>query len=161
MKTSEPLPPLWRCPKCGAQFVSANMSHSCGRFRLEDLFAGRDPQAFSLFEKFKRMVEACGPVVMIPQKTRLVFMVRMRFAAVYPRKSSLRVGLVLSRRLAPSRRIDKVIEYAPQCIGHELTITSAGDLDATIQRWLRAAYDVGTQKGFVRRGHAARRRPLR
>ena len=115
---------------------------------------------FRLYEKLARMVAACGPVVMIPQKTRLVFMVRMRFAAVYPRKSSLRVGLVLGHRLDGDPRIDKVIEYAPRCIGHELKITSAGDLDATLQRWLRAAYDVGAQKDFVRRGKAARRRPL-
>jgi hypothetical protein len=63
------LPPLWRCPKCGAQFVSANMWHSCGRFRVEDLFTKCEPQVFELYRRFKRMVERCGPVVEIPQKT--------------------------------------------------------------------------------------------
>ena len=77
--------------------------------------------------------------------------------AVYPRKSSLSAGLVLGQRLDPDRRIDKVIEYTPHCIGHEIKITSAGDLDATVQRWLRQAYDVGAQRDFVRRGNAARR----
>ena len=48
------LPPLWKCPKCGAKFKT--------------------------FQKFKRMEESCGPATMIPQKTRVVFMVRMRFA---------------------------------------------------------------------------------
>jgi hypothetical protein len=88
--TREALPPLWTCPKCSAQFVSANMWHSCGRRSVEDLFARSDPHVFKLYLKFKRMVEGCGPVTMIPQKTRLVFMVRMRFAGFTVRKSGLR-----------------------------------------------------------------------
>ena len=38
------------------------------------------------------MVKACGAVTIVPLKTRLVFMVRTRFAGVYPRKSYLRAG---------------------------------------------------------------------
>lgn len=97
------LPPLWACPKCGARFVSANMWHSCGRFRVEDLFARSEPHVFALYRRFKRMVERCGPVIEIPQKTRLVYMVRMRFAGFTVRKSGLRVGLILTRRLPPIR----------------------------------------------------------
>jgi hypothetical protein len=36
-------PPLWACPKCGARFASANLSHSCGRFDRDALFARSDP----------------------------------------------------------------------------------------------------------------------
>ena len=89
------LPPLWTCPKCGAKFVSAHMWHSCGRYRLDDLFARSEPHVFKLFQRFRRMVEACGPSTMIPQKTRVVFMVRMRFAGATVRKTGLRVGLIL------------------------------------------------------------------
>jgi hypothetical protein len=93
------------------------MSHSCGRFRVEDLFARSDPHVFQLYEKYKRMVKACGAVTIIPQKTRLVFMVRMRFAVVYPRKSYLRAGFLLGRRLSPDPRIEKVTAYTPRCRG--------------------------------------------
>ena len=27
--------PLWTCPKCGHQFVPANLWHSCGHYELE------------------------------------------------------------------------------------------------------------------------------
>lgn len=153
------LPPLWTCPKCGAQFVSANMWHSCGRFRAEDLFAKSEPQVFELYRKFKRMVERCGPVIEIPQKTRLVFMVRMRFAGFTVRKSGLRVGLILTRRLAADPRLVKVEEFAPHSIGHYFEIERPAQLDASMQRWIREAYDSGAQKGFERRGRSARRAP--
>ncbi|OLC46061.1 MAG: hypothetical protein AUH43_14800 [Acidobacteria bacterium 13_1_40CM_65_14] len=112
------LPPLWSCPKCGAKFVSANMWHSCGRYRLEDLFATSEPHVFKMFQKFQRMVESCGPVTMIPQKTRVVFMVRMRFAGATVRKTNLRVGLILERKLPDDPRIEKIETFGSHSHGH-------------------------------------------
>jgi hypothetical protein len=155
------LPPLWACPKCGARFVSANMWHSCGRFRVEDLFARSEPHVFALYRRFKRMVERCGPVIEIPQKTRLVYMVRMRFAGFTVRKSGLRVGLILTRRLPADPRLVKVETFGPHSIGHYFDIERPEQLDASMQRWVREAYDSGAQKGFERRGNSASRRSLR
>lgn len=152
------LPPLWTCPKCGAKFVTANMWHSCGRFRAEDLFAKSEPHVFALFQRFKRMVERCGPVTMIPQKTRLVFMVRMRFAGFTVLKSGLRVGLILERRLDPDPRLEKVETFGPRSVGHYFRIEREDQLDAAMQKWVREAYDCGAQKHFERRGNTARRR---
>ncbi|HKZ78243.1 MAG TPA: hypothetical protein VJ124_07945 [Pyrinomonadaceae bacterium] len=59
------LRPLWRCPKCGERFVTANMWHACGRYSLASLFAKSDPHVIKLFRKFARMVRNCGPVRMI------------------------------------------------------------------------------------------------
>jgi hypothetical protein len=151
------LPPLWTCPKCGAKFVSANMWHSCGRYRLEDLFANSEPHVYELFLKFKRMVEACGPVTMIPQKSRVVFMVRMRFAGATVRKTSLRVGLLLERRLPADPRLERVDTFSPYSYGHYFRIERADDLDKTMRQWIREARDSGTQKHFERHGSAVRR----
>jgi hypothetical protein len=49
------------------------MWHSCGKFSLDDLFARSQPHVRRIFDKFAKMVRACGPVHMIPQKTRVVF----------------------------------------------------------------------------------------
>ena len=151
------LPPLWTCPRCGAKFVSANMSHSCGRYRLEDLFARSEPPVFELFQKFRRMVERCGPSTMIPQKTRVVFMVRMRFAGATVRKTSLRLGLILERKLPNDPRVEKIETFSPYCHGNYLRIDREEQLDKTLQTWIREAYDSGTQKHFERRGNAVRR----
>ena len=32
---------LWRCPKCGHRFVTRNIWHSCGHYRLADHFEGK------------------------------------------------------------------------------------------------------------------------
>jgi hypothetical protein len=153
------LPPLWTCPKCGAKFVSANMSHSCGRHQLAPLFAKSEPHVFELFQAFKRLVERCGPSTMIPQKTRVVFMVRMRFASAMARKSHLRIGLILERLLPADPRIVETMSFAPRCHAHYFKIERAEQLDRSIARWLREAYGCGTQKNFQRVGNSARRRP--
>ena len=40
MVAKEPMRPLWRCGKCGHRFVTKNLWHSCGRYRLADHFKG-------------------------------------------------------------------------------------------------------------------------
>jgi hypothetical protein len=139
------LKPLWRCPKCGERFITANIWHACGRFSLEALFAKSEPHVLKLFRKFARMVRACGPVRTIPQRSRVVFQVRVRFAGCYPRKSHLLCSIALPRKLN-SRRIVKINEYAPHFISHQFRIHSAEECDAEIQSWLRESYDVGAQK---------------
>ena len=154
------LPPLWSCPKCGAKFVSANMWHSCGRFALGALFAKSEPHVFELFQKFRTMVRACGRSTMIPQKTRVVFMVRMRFAGATVRKTHLRVGLILERRLPPDARLVEIESFGPRCHGHYFKIERADQLDASFAAMVCEAYDSGTQKNFQRVGRTARRKPL-
>jgi hypothetical protein len=90
---------LWKCPKCGERFTGKNMSHSCGKFSLEDLFARSEPDVKKIFREFAPMVRACGIVHMIPQKTRVVFQARMRFAGAMPRKSHLICHFILPRRI--------------------------------------------------------------
>jgi Domain of unknown function (DUF5655) len=152
------LPPLWTCPKCGAKFVSANMWHSCGRYTLDALFAKSERHVFELFQKFRRMVRDCGRSTMIPQKTRVVFMVRMRFAGATVRKSHLRIGLMLERPLPPDPRLVETLAVAPRCYGHYFKIERADQLDQSIAKLLREAYECGTQKNFRRVGRTARRK---
>jgi hypothetical protein len=85
---------------------------------------------------------------MIPQKTRAVFMVRMRFAACYPRKKYLQCTVVL-RRKVKAPRIFKTDEYSPKCFVHHFRIHSEDDLDAEVMGWLCESYEVGLQKHLV------------
>jgi hypothetical protein len=137
--------PLWKCPKCGERFVTRNMWHSCGRYSLQALFAGSEPRVFRMFQKFAAMVRRCGPVRMIPQKTRVVFQVRVRYAGAIPHKSHLMCGFALAKR-HDDPRITKIVSYSPYFHGHHMRIDSAKQLDAQVQRWLREAYGVGAQR---------------
>ena len=138
--------------------MSANMWHSCGRYTLDALFAKSEPRVFELFQKFRRMVRDCGRSTMIPQKTRVVFMVRMRFAGATVRKSHLRIGLMLERPLPPDPRLVETLAVAPRCYGHYFKIERADQLDQSIAKLLREAYECGTQKNFRRVGRTARRK---
>jgi hypothetical protein len=111
---------------------------------LENLFARSDPHVLPLFKKFAKMVRACGPVRMIPQKTRVAFQVRVRFAGVYPRKSYFLCGLALPYH-ATDPRLVKVETYAPHFQGHLFRVASEADLDEQVQRWLYESYEVGCQ----------------
>jgi hypothetical protein len=140
--------PLWKCPKCGERFTGRNMWHSCGEFSLEELFQRSEPQVLKLFREFARLVRACGPVHMIPQKTRVVFQVRMRFAGAIPRKSSLICHFILPRKIE-SRRFHKIETFSPRCHAHYLRVAEKADLDRNVLNWLKDAYRVGEQKHLV------------
>jgi hypothetical protein len=147
---------VWLCPKCGARLVSRNLWHSCGRFALEDLFARATPDVRSLAQRFVEMLNSLGDVQVIPQKTRLVCVARVRFAGLYPRKDGFRVGFALRRRLR-SRRIVKTADYGPGWRGHFVDVRTAGDLDDQLRAWLQEAHDtVGVQRDAAR-GRAPRR----
>jgi hypothetical protein len=135
------------------------MWHSCGRFSLDDLFARSEPHVLPLFRKFERMVRACGPVRMIPQKTRVVFQARVRFAGAYPRKDHALCSIALARRVRAPRFV-KHERYAGHFQGHFFRLASESDLDAALARWLRESYAVGEQR-YLRARDPNKRRARR
>jgi hypothetical protein len=152
--------PLWVCPKCGARLITRNLWHSCGRFRLEALFARSTPEVLAAARKYVALLESLGDVQVLPQKTRLVAVARVRFAGLYPRKDHFMAAFALHRWLA-SRRIVKKVDYGPRWRGHYVRITSAADLDGELRGWLQESHDiVGVQRDLTerRRGDAKRKR---
>ena len=152
--------PLWICPKCGARLVTRKLWHSCGRFTLDALFAGSAPGVLAAARKYVALLESLGDVQVLPQKTRLVAVARVRFAGLYPRKDHFMAAFSLHRWLA-SRRILKTVDYGPRWRGHYVRITSAADLDRELRAWLQESHDiVGMQSDLTkrRRGGAKRKR---
>lgn len=136
------LKPLWRCPKCGHRFVTANLSHSCGRYDLAHHFAGKDPIVRKLFDRFLRVVRAQGRVTMYPQKTRIICMVRVRFAGATTRKGGLDVHLWLKRR-ARHAVLRKVEFYPPREYVHYFRFERLHSFDAAFAALVGEAYQVG------------------
>lgn len=150
---------LWLCPKCGARLVSRNLWHSCGLFTLEALFSGSTPGNLAVARGYVALLESLGDVQVLPQKTRLVAVARVRFAGLYPRKNDFLVAFALHRWLA-SPRIIKPADYGPRWRGHFVRIASTADLDDELRAWLQESHDfVGTQSdlGESRVGRAKRR----
>jgi len=150
------LPPLWICPSCGARLVSRNLSHSCGRSTLAALFRGAQPGVLGLAREYVRMLESLGDVQVIPQKTRLVCVARVRFAGLYPLKRGFMAAFAL-RRWIDSPRIVKTADYGPRWRGHFVAVRSERDLDKELQKWLQESHDtVGIQDDLAA-GLGARR----
>jgi hypothetical protein len=90
-------------------------------------------------------VQACGPVRVLPEKTRIAFQVRMSFAVATPRRGWVDGHLVLARRVESPvfRRVDSL---SPRNHVHVFRLNSPADLTAEFDALLREAYAVGEQK---------------
>jgi hypothetical protein len=142
---------LWRCPRCGAGFTTRNQWHSCGRFDLERLFAGKPPQVRALYRRLLGLIEACSPVTVIPQRSRVAFQVRMRFAAVTPLKSGLKGHLILASR-QQAACFDRVESLTPRSHLHAFRLALKRQLPDEFAHWVREAYryKVGRQEHLKR-----------
>jgi hypothetical protein len=142
--------PLWRCPKCGNYFVSRNLPHSCVRVPLEAHFKGKDPVVRKTFDALLAALRRNGPVRVVSSKTRITFMVRMRFAGANPMKNALRCGFALLR---PARHpaIRRAYRFpGTQLYAHELRLTHPDQIDAPLRALLAESYQVGAQKHLRR-----------
>jgi hypothetical protein len=153
--------PLWTCPRCGHRFVTANSWHSCTRLTLDEVFARARPNVRASFDRWLAMAEQCGPLAVIPQKTRIVFMDRVRFAGAQVLRDRLRVSFSLTREV--DRPPFRLTRYAPGWVAHVFDIRDPSELDdPELQALLRESYrDLGQQGALrARRAAAAKARRL-
>ena len=134
--------PMWTCPECGNRFVNKNQYHSCKRHSLSDPFEGKSDKIRGLFDRFRAMVEAQGPVKLIAYSDAVGFMVKVRFCNATPKTRWLDIGLWLPRRVE-SPRFRRVETIYPNAHVHVLRITAADQLDEEVEGWVREAYEVG------------------
>jgi hypothetical protein len=137
---------LWTCPRCGKPFVTRNMSHSCGPHTVEEFMEGKGEQAWAFWTRLREMVGRCGPYTLVANKTRLEFMVRVRFAgmdAVSERGMSMSFWL---KERIDSPRFRKVAHYGGRDWVYHLRLSALEDLDDEVQGWLCRSYEVGCQR---------------
>ena len=147
-RSAKKLPPLWRCLECRRSFANRNQSHSCSRVGLESHFAGNSEHVRELFEALTAMIRKCGPVKVLPEKTRIAFQVRMSFIAVQVRRDYLIGHFVFARRVE-SPRFLRVKTFSPRNHLHAFRLDSLADLDDEFAAWIREAYAVGAQKHLI------------
>jgi len=147
-KRPAPIPssrPLWQCPSCKRRFANRNQSHFCGTHDLETHFGGKPPEIRAIFDAALKAVRRCGPVIVLPEKTRIAFQVRMSFAQLTPRMRWVDGHVVLARRFEHPRfrRIDTI---SPRNHVHHFRLSSLSDVDKDFEEWLAEAYAVGQQR---------------
>jgi len=77
----------------------------------------------------------------VPQKTRLVFIARVRFAGIVPRKDHFILTFALHRKVR-SKRVERHIDYGPRWQAHQVRIRSSADIDEDLRKWLEESYSV-------------------
>ena len=143
--------PIWLCPRCGARLATRNLSHSCVKVTLEELFGRSTPEALELARTYVGMLLALGDVQVIAQKTRLVAVARVRFAGLEPRRDGFMANFALHRWL-DSPRIAKRVDYGPTWRRHEVLIRTPADLDEELRSWLQESHDVAGKRVSTPRG---------
>jgi Domain of unknown function (DUF5655) len=143
---------LWRCPKCGHRFVTANIWHSCGRFRLVDHFRGKPASLRDTFNTYVAAARHNGPVTVYAQKTRIVMQGRVRFAGAVVRKDWLNATMWLKRRITHSRLV-RTVSFGELGFGHHFRLSKPEDVDPSIVKLLSEAYAIG-QQAALRQGSA-------
>jgi len=137
---------LWTCLKCGARFVTRNIYHGCGAFSVRKFLAGKGPRARRFYKKFYALVKRCGPVSVAPTKTRVAFMVRVRFAGVNRISNrGMTASFALPRKLE-SPRIQRVEHPVRRWYVHYFRVSSPEELDEEVLEWLRESYKMGEQR---------------
>ena len=149
-RSSKKLPPLWRCPECDRGFANRNQSHSCSNVSLQSHFTGKSAHVRHIFDALTEMIRKCGPVKVLPEKTRIAFQVRMSFIAVQVRRNHLIGHFVFARRVE-SPRFLRVETFSPRNHLHAFRLDSLAELDDEFGAWIREAYAVGEQKHLIKK----------
>jgi hypothetical protein len=127
---------------CGHRFVTPNLWHSCGRYKISGHFRGKPPQLRKTFNRLVELARHCGPVTVYAQKTRIVIQARVRFASVVVRNQWLDLGLWLRRRVEHPGLV-RVENLATMGFGLHFRLKSPTDADTELSQLIREAYVLG------------------
>jgi hypothetical protein len=130
---------LWRCPRCGHRFVTRNLWHACGNYRLADHFTGKPPILRRVFQRWLALARASGPVTVYAQKTRIVFQRRVRFGGAVIRRDWVDAGLWLARR-ASHPRLQRTESFGRLGYGLHFELRAPEDIDAALGALMAEAY---------------------
>ncbi len=136
-------------PEVRTSFVTKHMWHSCSNYPLAYHFEGRLPQVRLTFDRFLEVVENCGPVEVIPQKTRIAIQAKVRFAGCVVRKRWLLANLWLTRRVSHPK-LQRVEEFGPRSYGHQFRLDSPDDIDGALEEFVQESYAVGLREHLRR-----------
>jgi hypothetical protein len=139
---------LWTCSACGRRFANANQSHACGRYSLESHFEGKAPAVRSIYDAFLAMLQSFGPVIVLPEKTRIAFQTRMSFAQLTLRRRWVLGHLVLARR-AEDPLFTRVESFSPRNHLHAFRLDEPDEVER-LRDYAVEAYAVGRQEHLIR-----------
>jgi hypothetical protein len=116
---------------------------SAQEWSVERHLADKPKAVVDLYERFVRLLTACGPHTLSVTKTAIAFKGAHRgFAGAKPRKTSLDGFLDLQREVRDERFL-RVSPYTKSLFVHQFRITSDEQLDDAFAALIWEAYQVG------------------
>jgi len=115
---------------------------------VEDQYAGKKSALRPIFEELLALGKSLGPdVKACPCRTMVPFYRNHVFAQIKPTTNTrIDFGLCFTtyKGKLPKRLIDTGGLAKKDRITHRIELTSPGQIDADLKKWLRAAYDLDT-----------------
>jgi hypothetical protein len=133
---------MWTCPQCGRPFANSHQSHACARHTLTEHLEGKPASIIALYRQLEAVIQSMGPVIVVPEKTRIAFQVRMSFAAVMLKHRWIDGHVVLARRVE-SPRFRRIESISPRNHVHAFRLSALEEIDAELTAWIAEAYLVG------------------
>ena len=140
----------WTCPRCSARLVQRNLSHSCVRQTVAGFLRDKPAAARRLFRLFAAEVRKLGPVTLHPVKTRIAFMVEVRFAAINSFGERGIGGHLWLAERADSARFHRIEALGRRSFVHHFQMRDPSFLDDEFRRYLRLARAVGERRHLRR-----------
>jgi hypothetical protein len=101
-----------------------------------------------LFDAYVHFVEAiCGPIIINVDKTRISFQTRTRFAGVAGTARDALIAGFWLKHPVDSPRFTRVEFIPPDNHVYQFRLKHPPDLDDEVAAWIRAADQVGRQRG--------------
>jgi hypothetical protein len=108
---------------------------------VDEHFIGKADGLRALYDRLVALAEGFGPVEQDPKKTSIHLNRGTAFAGVAVRKAHI-VLTIKSDRPINSPRVFKSEQTSAKRFHHEIKLSAIEDLDAELQGWLKAAYDL-------------------
>ena len=116
--------------------------HSCEVRSLEAHLERASPAVRETFEALRDVLGQIGPHGEVPVKTMILLRAVSNFGGVTIKRDALDLEFA-SRRALSHARIRKSQQYGTTRFSHHVRLTGPADVDASVARWLKAAYEVG------------------
>jgi hypothetical protein len=100
------------------------------------------PQVAPLYDRFVNLIQALGPVTILPTQTRVDFQRRIIFASTQFSQEDLRVQLLLPQRVDDPRMV-RIEVFSEDKVAHTLVVRSLDDFDSHFTAWLQDSYELG------------------
>jgi Domain of unknown function (DUF5655) len=119
------------------------MAHSCGPHTVEAFLEGKGPKALALWEALLDKTQLCGPFDLAPAKTRVAFMVRVRFLAVTALSDRGITFHIWLRKPAESSLFFRVDHLASGAHVHWARVRAPEDLSQEMGKLICLSYQIG------------------